>query len=195
MISYLENIIDTIQAEELEEFLMNHSWVWGSSSTPHMAGSVPHWTIVFSGALKPHEQLYNCEIELKDNIIKKIWSELQHKFFYDDILVRCYANAITKGIDQRIHTDDTYQGSKTLIIYVNKIWNVDWAGETIIWDKTNRQIIGSYLPKFNHGLLIDGNSWHGVRPVSTYCNHLRMTLMFKTRPKTYLGELNASVQL
>lgn len=193
MVSYLKNILDINLAEELEKFLVKHPWNWGFVSNTHMEGSVPHWSIIFGGASKPQEELYDCETELQDFIIKNIWSELKTKLFVDDILVRCYANAITKGIDQRIHTDDNYPGSKTLIIYVNKIWNVDWSGETIVWNRMEREIMGSYLPKFNHGLLIDGSSWHGVRPVSTYCNNLRITLMFKTRPKTYIGETNASL--
>lgn len=193
MVRYLENILDTTIAEELEKFLIRHPWKWGFISKPHIGESVPHWSIIFGGASKSQERLYDCETELQDDVIKNIWNELKTMFFFDDVLVRCYANAITKGIDQRMHTDDNYPGSKTLIIYVNKIWDVDWAGETVIWDRSRREIIGSYLPKFNHGLLIDGSSWHGVRPVSTYCNNLRMTLMFKTRPKTYIGEINASL--
>jgi len=37
------------------------------------------------------------------------------------------------------------------------------------------------LPKFRSILGFPGNAWHGVRPVSQYCDSLRMTLMFKTR--------------
>lgn len=189
---YIKNILSDELAEELENFLVKHPWQWGFPSNSHMEGTVPHWSIIFGGISKSGEKYYNCENEL-NGIIKTIWEIVKLKFFVNDILIRCYANAITKGIDQRVHTDDQYSGSKTLILYVNKIWNIDWAGETIVWDRDIREIVGSYFPKFNHGLLIDGNSWHGVRPISTYCNNLRMTLMFKTRPKTYLGEINAAL--
>jgi len=56
----------------------------------------------------------------------------------------------------------------------------------MIWDREKRQIVGSYLPKFNSCLLIPGNCWHGVRPVSAYCDTIRMSIMFKTRPESKL---------
>jgi len=181
---YIENIINENHALELEKYLLTQKWTWGFLSKTHPEGSIPHWSIIFAGISKPHEKVYQCENEL-EGIIKNIWEELKPKFFADDFLVRSYANAITQGLDQRIHTDDFCTGSKTLILYVNKTWNVDWAGETIVWDRVKREINGSFLPKFRQGLLIDGSAWHGVRPVSSYCNQLRMTLMFKTRPKNY----------
>ena len=96
-------------------------------------------------------------------------------------MIRCYANAQTCGQDQKLHTDDSLDTSKTIIVYVNNDWNVDWGGETILWDKEKRLITNSVLPKFRSVLGFPGNVWHGVRPVSQYCDSLRITLMFKTR--------------
>lgn len=185
--SYCTDVLEQSIISELETYLINHSWKWGFISAPHMGGSIPHWSIVFAGRLD--KNVYPCEKDLT-GIIKTVWDFISKKYFTeDDVLVRCYANAITQGLDQRIHTDDNYPGSKTFILYVNSVWNVDWGGETIVWDRENREIKESYLPKFNNGILISGNCWHGVRPVSSYCNNLRMTLMFKTRPKSFLESL------
>jgi SM-20-related protein len=178
---FIEHIIDLALAETLEIELRNEKWQWGSKSTEGIFESIPHWHRHFAGPTKKSQPYYNCESEL-NGIIKNIWEYIKPTYFLNDTLVRCYANAITTGIDQRTHTDDPLQGSKTLIIYVNKTWNVDWCGDTILWDRENRTILSSILPKFNCGLLINGNQWHGVRPVSAYCHDIRMTLMFKTRP-------------
>ncbi|BCV00292.1 MAG: hypothetical protein CM15mV34_0660 [Caudoviricetes sp.] len=35
-------------------------------------------------------------------------------------------NAQTCGQDQRLHTDDSIDTSKTIIVYVNESWNADW---------------------------------------------------------------------
>jgi len=180
---YNENEFDVCLFENLEMFLKNSSWKWGYKSATYMfSRSIPHWSIVFGGVSKPNQEYYDCEDEL-NGIIKNIWIFLKEKYFQEDILVRCYANGITKGIDQKIHTDDNHSDSKTCIVYVNKEWNVDWGGETIIWNRDKRQIIHSYLPKYNSVLIIPGNCYHGVRPVSGYCDDLRITLMFKTRKK------------
>jgi SM-20-related protein len=182
IIDYKENLLSESTAEELENFLKNSSWKWGYKSlNDAVARSIPHWSIQFAGKDNCCNKNYDCEYELT-GIIKEIWETIKPMYFQGHTLVRCYANAITQGIDQRLHTDDTVDGSKTFVLYVNKVWTVDWAGETIVWDREKRQIVGSYLPKFNSCLVIPGNCWHGVRPVSAYCDTLRMTLMFKTRP-------------
>lgn len=180
-IIYNEDEFEIFLFENLQSFLFNCSWTWGYKSANYMfSRSIPHWSIIFGGINSQSEDYYDCESELNENI-KSIWYALKSKYFQNDILVRCYANGITKGIDQKIHTDDYDPNSKTCIVYINKEWNIDWGGETIIWDKEKRQIIKSYLPKSNSILLIPGNCYHGVRPVSSYCDDLRISLMFKTR--------------
>lgn len=182
-IQYNENEFAINLSENLETYLNNSSWKWGYKSANYMMSrSIPHWSIHLSGIKTSKQEYYDCENEL-NGIIKDVWIVLKKKYFQEDILVRSYANGITKGIDQKIHIDDNHPDSKTCIVYVNKEWNIDWGGETIIWNKDTRQIIYSYLPKYNSVLIIPGNCYHGVRPVSSYCDDLRITLMFKTRKK------------
>lgn len=187
LIEYKENQFENSLVDDLEIFLRKSPWSWGFKSSNYLfSRSIPHWSIIFGGVSSQNEEYYDCEHEL-NGIVKNIWTLLKEEYFLNDVLVRCYANAITRGIDQKIHTDDYHPDSKTCILYVNKEWNVDWGGETIIWDKEKRRIVDSYLPKYNSILLISGNCHHGVRPVSSYCDDLRMTLMFKTRPHESLN--------
>ena len=157
-LNYNENVFSEDIALELEQFLLNSSWKWGFKSLDATSRrSIPHWSIIFAGPDKDKKiKYYDCESEL-DGIIKKIWEQLKPKYFKNDVLVRCYANAITSGIDQRLHTDDPNPSSKTCIVYANKNWNVDWCGETIVWNKEKRQISESYLPKSKSVLIIPGN--------------------------------------
>lgn len=185
-IIYNENEFEISLFEKLKSYLTESSWSWGHKSANYMfSRSIPHWSIIFGGVKFQNDNYYDCEDELNE-IIKSIWCNLKIKYFKDDVLVRCYANGITKGIDQKIHTDDYHSSSKTCIVYINEQWNIDWGGETIVWDKEKRQITKSYLPKSNTILIIPGNCYHGVRPVSSYCDELRITLMFKTRLKETL---------
>ena len=181
-LDYNEDVLSEDTSLELEQFLLNSSWKWGFKSLNGMKRSIPHWSIIFAGPEYKEEKYYDCESELH-GIIKKIWQCLKPKYFKDDVLVRCYANAVTSGIDQILHRDDLHPSSKTCIVYANKNWNVDWCGETIVWDREKRQISESYLPKSRSILIIPGSCWHGVRPVSHYCDEIRMSLMFKTRSK------------
>lgn len=182
MIQHIENFFQTDQLDELELYFKKTPWTWGYHSNSGLFRGIPHWSIMFAGIQTKQAEYYNCEHELPSNIVD-IWNLVKPIYFQSDILVRCYANGITHGLDQKLHVDDTVPTSKTFILYINKVWNVDWAGETVIWDNSCRTITSSVIPKFNTGIIIPGNCWHGVRPVSRYCDDLRITLMFKTRSK------------
>ena len=181
-IIYKEEFIEQTEIEALHEELATSDWKWGLKSFDNgVYRSIPHWNKHFAGYKKQGESPYECSDELK-GFQKSIWNKLKETYFQNDYLVRCYANGITKGIDQRLHTDDSHEGAKTAIVYVNPNWNVDWAGETILWNRSERVITHSFLPKEGALIIFPGNIWHGVRPVSAYCDELRITLMFKTRP-------------
>jgi SM-20-related protein len=193
MIEHINEFFQNSELENLEEYLRKSSWEWGYHSNGGFFKGIPHWSIIFAGPRTKVGYHYDCEHELKDPI-KSIWNQLKLKYFKDDVLVRCYANAITNGLDQKLHIDDSDSTSKTFVLYVNKIWNVDWSGETIVWEKESRTITDSVLPKFNTGIIIPGYKWHGVRPVSRYCDDIRITLMFKTRSKDASLEISQSPQ-
>ena len=176
-----ENALSESRATELYQYLLNSSWTWGYLSAKSLTRrSIPHWSIFFGGPSKMEEFYRDCESEL-DGVILDVWKDVKQFLDPEDVLIRCYANAQTCGQDQRLHTDDDVASSKTIIVYVNDCWNVDWGGETIIWDKETRTITNSILPKFRSIMGFPGSAWHGVRPVSQYADFLRMTLMFKTR--------------
>ena len=169
------------RAIDLYQYLLTSPWTWGyRSHKSQIKRSIPKWSIFFGGPTKEGQPCYNCEGELS-GVILDVWKDVKSRLDPEDVLIRCYANAQTYGQDQRLHTDDPLDTSKTIIVYVNDEWNVDWGGETIIWDREKRLITNSILPKFRSVLGFSGNLWHGVRPVSQYCDSLRITLMFKTR--------------
>jgi SM-20-related protein len=188
MITIFENLLDNTTAKELLQWHLSAGWVWGHNSTAsNMVEKIPHFSVIHAGVKNHDQTYYDCEKELSESLLL-VWKLIKEKLDNDDVLVRCYANLITVGIDQRLHYDDKENDSKTVIIYLNETWNVDWAGETIFWDREKREIVKSILPKFNTAVIFPGNIWHGVRPVSIFCKEPRITLMFKT--KKLQGENN-----
>lgn len=176
LICYTENVIPEDLANELYSFLRNSSWYWGNRSI-QSDRNIPHWSIKFAGGKSGADSTEACIIENK--LILQIWESIEH-LYRGHTLVRCYANASTVGTDNRTHTDSPFLNAFTTILYVNPQWHVDWGGDTIVWDREIRQIVSSTLPKFRSMLTIPGQYWHGVRPISGYCDELRITLMFKT---------------
>lgn len=49
----------------------------------------------------------------------------------------------------------------------------------VFWNRQTREIVKSVIPKSNRLLEFPSFLWHGARPMSRYCNKLRITLMFK----------------
>lgn len=117
------------------------------------------------------------------NLQKKIWDTLKEKYHLNDmILLRCYMNAHTYGVDGYIHTDSHRDDEWTIVTYLNEMWDPNWAGETILVDENN-EIIKSVIPKNNRAIIFPGKMKHAARGVSRMCHELRRTFMFKFRAK------------
>jgi hypothetical protein len=114
---------------------------------------------------------------------KKIWDTLKEKYHLNDmVLLRCYMNAHTYGVDGYIHTDSHRDDEWTIVTYLNETWDPNWAGETIIVDENN-EIIKSVIPKRNRAIIFPGKMKHAARGVSRMCHELRRTFMFKFRAR------------
>lgn len=114
-----------------------------------------------------------------------LWDKIKHITGSDKILMRCYINGYTYGTDAYAHADDIWYPqrygadckSETTLIYLNEKWDIDWAGETVIFD--GNDIEKSILPKFGRTLVFDSRKMHAARPVSRACPALRLIIAFK----------------
>ena len=114
-------------------------------------------------------------------LIATAWSHIQEYFVGEQTLIRCYTNAHTFGVEGYPHTDSDREHDKTIVVYMNKGWKREWGGETVLYNGDD--IEHAELPKFNKGLIFNGNQFHTARSVSRICPELRRTLMFKFAPK------------
>lgn len=114
---------------------------------------------------------------------KRIWKNLKDRYnLHDMVLLRCYVNAHTYGVDGYIHSDSHRDDEWTVVTYMNETWDPNWAGETILVDDNN-EIVKSILPKRNRAIIFPGKMKHAARGVSRMCHELRRTFMFKFRAK------------
>ena len=60
------------------------------------------------------------------------------------------------GSEGTIHTDSDSPESYTAIYYPNRTWLPDWAGETVLFNKTQDDIVASIYPKPNRLLIFRG---------------------------------------
>lgn len=174
-------LIDIIEKKYI---LSGLSYGWQSIKQDYDAG---HWNklILNNSKYFPYDHLempyikYHPEIELLWNIIKL---NLGNKK-----LLRLYINGYTYGTDAYSHQDEIWLEPKfgkgstgdTVILYLNKEWNKDWAGETVIFND-EEDIECSILPKYLRVLSFDSLKFHSARPLSRICKELRKILVFKT---------------
>lgn len=185
-------IIDDVLADErrrgLNSYLHQSGWRFGWRSDPQDEG-FPLWHKHFAGPKlrdryetdSPDKQC-DCERELAktSQLLYGFWLVLKQSVLQRHVLVRCYANATPFGCEGTVHTDSASPSSYTSVYYPHGEWQINWAGETVLYDPDQADIIASVYPKPNRLLMFKGNIPHVARGVSRSCPVLRITLMFKT---------------
>jgi SM-20-related protein len=144
-----------------------------------------HWyyPVVFS------EDIYNGDIEAElmglDEGLKPIaecWTQIKSGLAYPVRLYECSLSANTFGTEGRVHQDIADKARRadhfTVLVYCNKTWNIDWAGETIFFDDRN-EITGAVMPKPGRVVMINNDPPHVGRSVSRTCPSDRRVLVFK----------------
>ena len=126
---------------------------------------------------KTHEVLY----KKADEIFKRTLPHLINTHSLD----RPYASGYLYGTHHEMHTDGKDENDCfTIMFYLNKIWDMSYAGETIYTDPTRTEIIKSVIPKPGRVAVFNGFIPHCAREVSRTCVELRMVATFKYRRDT-----------
>jgi hypothetical protein len=96
-------------------------------------------------------------------------------------LLRFYLNAHTFGTDGHPHTDTDRGEEMTYVLFLNRIWKPEWAGETVVFDERG-EISLSVLPANNRIVAFPSDLLHAPRPLSRGFLGLRVVLVAKLAP-------------
>lgn len=168
----LDSFLPQEVADKLHKYVEDLEWTYGWRS--NNATGYAHWNNNISKA-GPENGL-NIEDRL-EGAAKEAWEYIKSNHLPDHVLIRCYANAHTHGVEGYPHTDSKRDQDTTVVIYMNKGWKREWGGETLIYD--GDRIVEAALPAFNRAVIFNGNQWHSARNVTRICPDLRKTIMFK----------------
>lgn len=147
-----------------------------------------HWNkTIMAGSMRYPYDMLKTPLN-KDLRIKNLWLRILDHLEIDRALSRVYINGYTYGTEGYAHYDDINItkkfgkeiASETIIVYLNEDWDVDWGGETVIFNENKDDIEKAVLPKFARVLSFDSNKLHAARSVSRICQKLRLVLVFKT---------------
>ncbi|NCW85649.1 MAG: hypothetical protein EBV69_05905 [Oxalobacteraceae bacterium] len=67
--------------------------------------------------------------------------------------------------------------ARSVILYLVDQWEIDWGGDLVVLNETG-EIEAAALVKPGRVVLLNGCKRHAVRPISRYCNALRIALVF-----------------
>jgi SM-20-related protein len=173
---YDNKIPEDILAECICE-IERRGWQYGWRSNKMLGFG--HWNIVLSDSKVEREEVYH-EVA---PCIQALWDYIQPRFMpTTPVLVRAYANAHTYGVEGYVHKDSKFKEDQTVIIYYEKGWKAEWAGETIFLNDEEDNIIRAILPKYGRMTIFPGNIKHAGRGVSRICPVARRVLVLKGRP-------------
>jgi len=175
-INKLEQVFPDDLLKQVSEHIDTVPWRYGWAS--NRSFEFTHWNHSFAkgGAING--------LDISDNLpepILRAWNHLKVKYLGDQVLLRCYTNSHTYGVEGYPHTDSKRSVDHTLVIYMNKEWRREWGGETTVYDDDT--IVHAELPRYNRGLIFPGVTVHQARSVTRVCPAQRITLMFKFAPR------------
>lgn len=175
----IDDILPLELAEKMEDLSKRVGFSYGWYSNP--TSGIPHWNHDFGRMISSNGLDISSTLAPE---LQETWTHLKNTYQPDMNLIRCYINQHTYGTEGYPHIDGFRKDSGSFVIYLNRDWTPDMAGETIIFDGDDVELAS--LPKFNRGVVFPGNKLHAARAVSRKCNTVRVTLMFKfAKPDIY----------
>jgi len=125
------------------------------------------------------------ELDIKNLVNEAFWPATfdavkQHSPDKKWRVYRAYVNYGGHGDAMFSHVDAKSE-ELTCLWYTVPQWNIDWAGETMFYDK-NDEIAYACVPKPGRLVIFDSQLKHSGRPPSRNCLHSRFTLALKLEP-------------
>jgi len=144
-----------------------------------------HWYYPFAFS----DEAYTADVEpnlreLDENLqsITQCWDRIKATYSHPVRLYECMLSANTFGTEGRLHRDIAEESERprhhTALVYCNKEWKMEWAGETLVFDADN-EITSAVMPKPGRIVKIAGDPMHVGRSVSRICPTDRRVLVFK----------------
>ena len=124
--------------------------------------------------------LYDLDASLAP--VRECWEQLKTAFGRPVRLYECMLSANAFGNEGRVHQDITDEARRekhyTALVYLNREWKAEWAGETVFFDADN-EISGAVLPRPGRVVIAARDAPHAGRSVSRICPTDRRVLVFK----------------
>jgi Rps23 Pro-64 3,4-dihydroxylase Tpa1-like proline 4-hydroxylase len=179
--------IDHDRLLNLRSWILGQSLIHGWRAHKNAPGTFWHRNFVLPGshqhhydpgAWHPHltlDQLLKTSTPLTD-----IANLIQNQFFGKSEITRVWVNVQSFGDESAFHRDFPVEfmgTARSVILYVVDQWKNDWGGDLVVLDEAG-EIESAAMVKPGRVVSLNGCKRHAVRPISRYCNALRIALVF-----------------
>lgn len=180
----LDKVLGEERRAEILAFLDRPGWQHGAYSSPDIA--MPRYFYKhFAGYAKSAQEdrdaaAIAAELDETAPILAALWRDLLRKPLRNQLLSRCYANAMPAGVGGGVHLDSDCRDHLTAIYYPQPGWQADHGGETLFFNRSASEVIKAVVPKPDRLVIFPGTIPHVARPFYGPGHQQRITLMFKT---------------
>ena len=152
---------------------------WNSIITENKDGE--HWEHTgWSGNLREPFRHW-CKMPQFKGVYSDIYSFIEPELDIRNLEPeRVLVNAYGHGDSSWLHEDSDLADRWTVIVYLNDIWDTNWGGETLIFEKGG-DIIHTALPTPGRVIMFDSRLTHGPRPVSREAPLPRLGVTFQCK--------------
>ena len=185
------NVYDNLASPGLFEaaraWLLAQSPIFGWRAHAQAPGTFWHRNFVLPGTHQHHydDGAWNSDLSYESFLknsgpFADVAEIVRREHFGDVALTRVWANFQTFGDESAFHRDFPAQYSKsarTAIWYPVMRWDRDWGGDFVTLDEED-EVSACTLIKPNRLVVFNGTHTHAARPISRYCNELRIAVSF-----------------
>lgn len=172
---------------QFNDWLHSQPLLFGWKGHRDAPGQFWHKNYVLPGTFENHYDQAAVQSDLNfDSLINAggplAWAAriISLSLFGGQDLTRVWVNVQAFGDESCIHRDFplTFQGqSRTVVWYPVLEWNPDWGGDVVTLTEDD-EIESCVIVKPNRIVEFEGTKKHTARPVSRYCNALRIAVAF-----------------
>lgn len=187
IIDVYDDLVDGQLARATFEWLTRQTMLFGWRARDDSQGVFWHRNYVLPGTYEHHYDPAAVDpaadfgafvaAQTPLSVVAKLVSD---RFFDGHDLTRVWVNAQSFGDEAAIHRDFPAQfagRARTLVWYPVPQWDAEWGGHFAAFDD-NGEILGSVVVRPNRALVFNSTTRHAARPISRYCNALRVAVSF-----------------
>jgi Rps23 Pro-64 3,4-dihydroxylase Tpa1-like proline 4-hydroxylase len=176
-------------AEATRGWLMSQSMLHGWRAHAGAPGCFWHRNFVLPGTYEHHydEGAWSPRLSYsalcdQRSPLAAVAEIVRHRFLDGVEPTRVWANFQTFGDESAFHRDfpEQFRGrARSVVWYPVEAWERDWGGDFVTLDEQG-EIDDCVMIRPNRLVVFDGTTSHAARPISRYCNALRIAVSIAT---------------